>query len=58
MAPQERRPMQQERRVLGIDRAPRVLHAVGMDERSKVSHRCECGLIRLVPMQSDCCTTP
>ena len=33
MAPQETCPIQQERRVLGIDIAQRVFHAVGLAER-------------------------
>ena len=39
MEPQEARPMQQERHVLGIDIAKHVFHAVGMDDRGNVVYR-------------------
>jgi hypothetical protein len=39
MSPQETSPMKQERSVLGIAIAKRVMHAVGMEERGKIVFR-------------------
>ena len=48
--PQEASPMQPEMRILGIDMAKRVFHAVGMDERGKIVVRKRLSRHDLMPL--------